>query len=115
MPGGSTAISMQYKNEFICKWNLEDSLEKINKVILVYAETRGNTGSSDEEFHYVRAYLLNGLKDINDLLLNGNIVIDFCIDQKVGDRKGPHDRGPHIRMPKSRITQSYEEIKIALE
>lgn len=110
-PNGVSEISMFFKSNYICGWNLNDSLIKMNQIILAIAETKGQTGSRDETFHYVEAYLLNGLKKINELVKSGAIVIDFCIDQTVGGTKSPHDRGPHIRMPKRKIFSSYQEVK----
>ena len=100
--------------EFICRWDLRDQLEKIDQVILVLAKTSGRTGAGDESFHYVKGYLLNGLKDLADLIDNELIMVDFCIDQVIGVDRSPHDRGPHIRIPTSKITDVYSEVRVLL-
>ena len=113
-PEKRSYINLFYKDEFISRWNLTDAIEKINKIILVFADTIGMTNAEDEKFHYTKAILLNGLKPINELVNTGKIVIDFCIDQVVGGKKGPHDRGPHIRMPKTAFVSAYSDVKIIL-
>jgi len=107
-------IDLFYKDEFICQWNLTDALEKMNKLILVIAETQGKTNSKDEKFHYIDGFLFNGLKPINELVNTGKIVIDFCIDQELNSTKGPHDRGPHVRIPKKQLKSAYQEVRVIL-
>lgn len=106
---GNARIKMSFRKEFICRWDLKNSLEKINKIVLVQADTKGRTCSRDERFHYVKAFLLNRLKSIDYLIEEGILVIDFCIDQAVGSQRGPHDRGPHIRIPKRKLFDAYYE------
>jgi len=113
-PDRQSYIDLFYKDEFICKWNLTDAIGKINKLILVIAETKGTTNSKDEQFHYIQGFLFNGLKPINELVRQGKIVIDFCIDQALNSDKGPHDRGPHIRIPKTQLASAYNEVKVIL-
>ena len=62
-------------------------------------------------FHYVEGYVLDKIRPLNDLITDGIIVVDFCIDQPADFSKSPHDRGPHIRVPKSKLNRAYEEIK----
>lgn len=104
---GKTEVEMYHGEEFICRWDLSEQLNKIERVILVEAKTVGKTGSEEERFHYTRAYLLEGLRSLVDLIQEGILVIDFCIDQKVGDSRGPHDRGPHIRIPRKKLETAY--------
>jgi len=106
-----SSINMYYREESICGWNLENSIEKIDQIILVMAETLGKTLARDEQFHYIKAYLLDELRNMDELVGNGVIVIDFCIDQPVGSTKGPHDRGPHIRIPKSKLLKGYRDVR----
>jgi len=108
---GSSGITMNYGEEFICGWNLEKSIEKVDQIILVKAETKGRTLAKDEQFHFVEAYLLDELKNMDELVDTGVIVIDFCIDQPINSTKGPHDRGPHIRIPKSKLLYAYKDVK----
>lgn len=110
-PHELTFFDLFYGDEFICRWNLTDSLGKIDRMILVLADTRGNVNTLDESFHYNEAYLLNKLKDINSLISDGVVVVDFCIDQIVDSPRVPHDRGPHIRVPKSKLKLAYQNIE----
>lgn len=113
-PHGSSDIDLYFHKEFICKWSLHDSLRKIGQIILVLADTRGATASRDEQFHYVKAYLLKGLRPLNELVQSGVLVIDFCIDQEVNSQRGPHDRGPHIRIYKRNILTAYNDTRVIL-
>lgn len=106
-----TSIDMFHGEEFICGWNLGESIEKIDQIILVIAETLGKTLARDEQFHFIEAFLLDELKNLDELVESGVIVIDFCIDQPVGSVRGPHDRGPHIRIPKSKLLNGYRDVK----
>jgi len=108
VPSGDTRISMYHNSEFICSWNLSAPLEKINAILLVFAETKGATASRDELFHFTSAHFIQNLKPISTLVSSNIIVIDFCIDKQVNSNKSPHDRGPHIRIPKSKLFMAYE-------
>lgn len=80
---GNASLDMVYGDEFICEWDLSSKMDKMDKIILGIADTLGNTNSPDEHFHYVKAFLLEGLKPLKDLVDNDIIVIDFCIDQPI--------------------------------
>jgi hypothetical protein len=110
-PQGQNYIGLFYMDEFICRWNLSDAIAKISQIILVFADTTGKVNSKDEKFHYVQGFLFNSLKPISDLVNNGQIVIDFCIDRDINSNRGPHDRGPHIRMPRRELANAYNEVK----
>jgi hypothetical protein len=107
-------IDLYFQDEFICRWNLVEAISKMNNLILIIANTIGKTGSNEEQFHYIRGILYSGLKPINELVNDGKIVIDFCIDQELRGAKGPHDRGPHIRIPKKQLASAYNEMKVIL-
>lgn len=98
----------------ICSWNLKNSLTKMNKIILVTADTKGKTKAKDEEFHYKEALLLHKLKPLKELIEAGIIVIEFSIDQEISADgsgvKSPHDRGPHIRVAKRYLKKTYKRI-----
>ena len=81
---------------------------------MVFAKTTGKTNSVDEQFYFMHGFLFNGLKPIDELVTEGKIVIDFCIDQILDSTKSPHDRGPHIRMPKKHLASAYNEVKVIL-
>ena len=109
---GGAALAMYYHQELICVWDLTKPIQKFDQMILVIAQTKGKTCSHDEEFHYVNAHLLNGMKPLNTLVNSGAIVVDFCIDyQPIGSTRTPHDRGPHIRIPKRKLWTSYTDVR----
>lgn len=100
-------IDLYHETEFIAGWNIEEQLEKIEKVILVIADTQGKANSLEEKFHYKEAFLMSGLNPINHLVNDAVIKIDLCIDKVVGDERQPHDRGPHIRVSKANLKKAY--------
>ncbi len=108
VPQGNTCIEMHYGSQSICSWDLSQSLNKINAILLVFAQTQGVTASRDEKFYFTKAHLIKELKPLSTLVSSNIIVIDFCIDKIVGTDVSPHDRGPHIRIPKSKIFAAYE-------
>ncbi len=109
-PKGTSGIEMYLEREFICGWELVSSIKKISQIVLVLAETMGRTNASDEQFHYTSAFLMRGLRNLDELVKEGSIVIDFAIDQPIDSLRQPHDRGPHLRMPVSKFNASYLEI-----
>lgn len=108
VPSDNIRIDMYHNSEFICSWNLSECLEKINAILLVFAETKGTTASREELFHFTRAHLIQNLKPLSTLVSSNIVVIDFCIDKQVDSNKSPHDREPHIRIPKSKLFMAYE-------
>ena len=115
-PDENTKFSIYYqpndeKREFLAKWDVEDKIEKIDKIILVYANAEGRTNARDERFHFIEAWLLKGIKSVADLIDSGVIVVDLCIDKPVDSTKAPHDRGPHIRIPKSKLSLAYKHVE----
>lgn len=116
---GDANLDMVYnpkgEQEFICEWHLTHSLHKIDQIILVVVSTQGKTNATDELFHYEKAFLLDGLRPLKELVDTGIIVIDFCIDQPLKSDgtplKAPHDRGPHIRVPVSKLAMAYKRVE----
>ncbi len=111
---GDAALDMVSGDEMICEWDLSAKIDKMDKVVLGIADTIGSTNSLDEQFHYIKAFLLDGLRPIRDLVDRDIIVIDFCIDQPLladGTPNGPiHDRGPHVRVPVRKLLHAYERV-----
>lgn len=85
---------------------------KAEKVLLVYAETKGKKGSVDEMFHYTEAYLLSGLEPdrIKKVLENGKLKFDIRIGaDKAGKKIGIyHDHGTAIRISKQDYLELYK-------
>ncbi len=89
-------LRLYNKKKYLATWDLSEAKKKIEKVILVFADTKGITNNPKEKFHYTEGYILSGLK-LEEALSAGYIVMDFAIDQPV-DKPKVHDRGPHIRI-----------------
>jgi len=106
-----TKIELYYYDEYLSTWDLSEAKQKIDNIILVFAETKGKVNSNDESFHYVEAYLLSGLYDLSKSINAGAVVMDLCIDQPADESKAPHDRGPHIRIPITKLNFLYKNIK----
>jgi hypothetical protein len=77
---------------------------KSNKILLVFANTKGERKTATEEFHFVEAYLLSGLnknKFVN-AIVNDRLKVDIRIGVfRSGKFKGRyHDHGTGLRMIK---------------
>jgi hypothetical protein len=107
---GDNEIDLYYGQELLSSWCVKGGLLKADEVIMVFAETRGMVNTPNEEFHFIEAYRCSGLRNLSDLINEGAIVIDFCIDQVVGSSKRPHDRGPHIRLVKNKLSKAYKSF-----
>ncbi len=96
----------------------EDVLvSKSNKILLVFAETKGASNSSDEQFHFIEAYLLQGLNfnKFRDAIEKDYLKIDIRIGvYRSGKNKGKyHDHGTGFRMHKRdflKLYDSYEHL-----
>jgi len=104
------AIHLYHKDEYLATWDLSQAKNKINQVILAFADTKGAINSKEEQFHYIKAYLLNDLKSLSKAITDGAVVMDLCIDQPADKSKGVHDRGPHIRIPVKKLDQLFNNV-----
>ena len=102
---------MFYHDEYLATWDLSSGEQKIHQVLLALAETRGTANSINEEFHYIRAYILSAPKDIYEAITAGAVVMEFCIDQPADGSKAPHDRGPHIRIPVKKLNTLFDSVE----
>lgn len=107
-------LILKNKNDIEAYWFV-DSLfgglkTKANKILLVYAKTKGKKGSNREEFHYTEAYLLEGINSdkIQKILEDGKLKFDIRIGaDKLGKKIGVyHNHGTAIRISK----QDYPEL-----
>nr|2ODH_A Chain A, R.BcnI [Brevibacillus centrosporus]2Q10_A Chain A, R.BcnI [Brevibacillus centrosporus]2Q10_B Chain B, R.BcnI [Brevibacillus centrosporus]3IMB_A Chain A, R.BcnI [Brevibacillus centrosporus]3IMB_B Chain B, R.BcnI [Brevibacillus centrosporus]3IMB_C Chain C, R.BcnI [Brevibacillus centrosporus]3IMB_D Chain D, R.BcnI [Brevibacillus centrosporus]AAM03021.1 R.BcnI [Brevibacillus centrosporus] len=105
----ASEINLYYQDEYLSTWDL--NLSKIEKLVLVFAETIGRANSPEEQFHFTKAYMLTEINDITSLINDGVLVMDLCIDQDLSKSKGPHDRGPHLRIPISKLDKLYRNIE----
>lgn len=104
-------IYLYHDDEYLATWDLSVGKKKIHQVILVFADTKGTTNSSSEQFHYIKAYILSRPKPLDEAIRSGAVVMDLCIDQPLDGSKGVHDRGPHIRIPISKINCLFDEVE----
>lgn len=104
-------ICLYYHDEYLATWNLSSAKNKIEHTILVFADTIGGTNSKDEQFHYIKAYLLDSVTSISDAICNGAVVMELCIDQPADGSRSPHDRGPHIRIPISQLHLLFKTVE----
>lgn len=110
-PSATGDIALYHENEYLASWDLTEGKNKINQVLLVFAETEGKATSKDEKFHYVKALILSKPKSIADAVTSGAMALDFCIDQPIDKKKAPHDRGPHIRINFNKLGELFGEIE----
>ncbi|QOS98918.1 hypothetical protein JNUCC42_21295 [Brevibacterium sp. JNUCC-42] len=105
----ASEINLYYQDEYLSTWDLD--LTKIQKMVLAFANTLGTSNSSNEQFHFVEAYMLTETNDITALINDGILVMDLCVDQVYNSSRGPHDRGPHLRIPVSKLNKLYKNIE----
>jgi len=94
-------LVLENKNNIEAYWDLtifdEVLKSKSNKILLVFAETKGEPRTRNECFHYIEAYLLLGLnfKKFEDAIKRDKIKIDIRIGvYRTGKLKGRyHDHG----------------------
>lgn len=110
-PNGISNVDLYYRDEYLARWNLSSGLEKIQQILLVFAETKGKINSDEERFHYIKAYILSSPKNIYKAIGNGAVVMDLCIDQPADGSKPIHDRGPHIRIPVKKLDFLFENVE----
>jgi len=104
-------IQLYHKDNYLSTWDLSLAKSKIDKVILAFAETKGDLNSRNEQFHYIKAYLLDGINSLSDAIRSGAVVMDLCIDQPADNSKGAHDRGPHIRIPVKKLNMLFKHVE----
>lgn len=88
---------------------------KADKILLVYAETMGKKGSINEKFHYIDAYLLEGINmdEVKEILQEGKLKFDIRIGaDRAGQRIGVyHDHGTAMRISKQDYPKLYKNHK----
>ena len=89
-------------------------MDKIQQVLLAFAETIGPRNTEEEQFHYIRAYILRSPKNIYNAISEGAVVMDLCIDQPADGSKPVHDRGPHIRIPIRKLNALFDVVEQVL-
>jgi len=88
---------------------------KSDKILLVFAETKGERKTINEYFHYVEAYLLSGLNKDKFLtaIVNDRLKVDIRIGVfRSGGRKGQyHDHGTGFRIDKMDFLQLFDSYQ----
>ncbi|HHU05997.1 MAG TPA: hypothetical protein GXZ65_05905 [Clostridiales bacterium] len=107
-------VDLYYHDEYLATWDLSSGIEKIQKVLLAFAETQGARNTREEKFHFVSAYILSSPKNIYEAISTGAVVMDLCIDQPVDGSKPIHDRGPHIRIPIKKLDTLFSLVEKVL-
>ena len=113
----SGKLILENKNNIMAYWPVdllfEGLVAKAEKVLLVYADTKGEKGSTNEKFHYTEAYLLDGinLEEIKKILEEGKLKFDIRIGaDKSGKKIGVyHDHGTAIRISKQDYPKLYKK------
>ena len=113
-PSGTGNVDLFYHSEYLARWDLSSGLEKIQNVLLAFAETSGQRNSRYEQFHFVSAYILHSPKNIYKAISDGAVVMDLCIDQPTDSSKPVHDRGPHIHIPIKKLGALFESVEQVL-
>lgn len=111
---GTNNVDLYYHDEYLARWNLTSGLAKIQQVLLAFAETVGEKNTADEQFHYIRAYILSSPKNIYKAISEGAVVMELCIDQPADGSKPVHDRGPHIRIPVKKLSSLFDVVEQVL-
>jgi len=88
---------------------------KSGKILLVFAETRGERKTSSERFHYVEAYLLSGLsmKKFQNAIRNDKLKVDIRIGSyRSGESKRKyHDHGTGLRIDKRNLLELFDKYE----
>ncbi len=103
------------RGEYLSTWDITEGLKKIDKMILVFAETTRSTRSDNEQFHYMKAIAYENAINLAEAVNSGAIFMDLCIDQPYDCSKAPHDRGPHIRINNAKLDMLYEKKTVILD
>ena len=90
-------------------------VSKSNKILLVFAETKGERKTIDEQFHFIEAYLLSNLniKKFQKAVQQDKLKVDIRIGSyRSGDNKGKyHDHGTGFRINKRDFLLLFDNYK----
>ncbi len=88
---------------------------KSNKILLVFAETKGERKTATEQFHYIEAFLLSELSiaKFKTAILNDRLKVDIRIGvYRSGSSKGKyHDHGTGFRINKTYFLELFDNYK----
>src|SRR3990167_1481124 len=114
----SDRLILENKNNIEAYWlltMLDDVLKtKSNKILLVFAETKGEKKTLSEKFHYIEAYLLSDLNisKFKTAVKNNKLKIDIRIGAyRSGKFKGKyHDHGTGFRINKKDFLHLFDNF-----
>jgi hypothetical protein len=90
-------------------------VSKSNKILLVFANAKGETKSGNEQFHFIEAYLLSGLNPdkFHNAIAKDYLKVDIRIGvYRSGKNKGKyHDHGTGLRMKKQDFLALYDNYE----
>ncbi len=90
-------------------------VSKSNKILLVFANAKGETKSGNEQFHFIEAYLLHSLNaaKFQAAIEKDHLKVDIRIGvYRSGKNKGKyHDHGTGFRMKKSDFLTLYDNYE----
>lgn len=112
-------LVLKNKNSIEAYWPISifDSVlkTKSNKIVLVFAKTKGERKTINEHFHYNEAYLLSGLNanKFGVAVQNDKLKIDIRIGvYRSGPKKGRyHDHGTGFRIGKRDFLELFNNYK----
>ncbi|MCL4557417.1 MAG: MvaI/BcnI family restriction endonuclease [Deltaproteobacteria bacterium] len=112
-------LFLENKRHIEAYWDeniFEDVLvSKSNKILLAFAETKGEPKSSNEYFHFIEAYLLQGLNrdKFRNAIEKDYLKVDIRIGvYHSGKNKGKHhDHGTGFRMHKRDFLKLYDRYE----
>lgn len=93
----------------------DDALKaKSDKILLVFAETKGERKTKNEKFHFIEAYLLSNLNinKFKSAIENDKLKIDIRIGvYRSGENKGKyHDHGTGFRINKKDFLHLFDKL-----
>lgn len=112
-------LVLENKNRIEAYWPIsifQDVLvSKSNKILLVFAETKGEPKTANEHFHFTEAYLLSGLNvnKFEKAIKSDKLKIDIRIGvYRTGKYKGKyHDHGTGFRINKRDFLELFDQYK----
>ncbi len=115
--GDKLMLKNKYKVKAYWPMSVFDDVlkSKSNKILLVFAETRGERKTANEKFNYSEAYLLSGLNvnKFKTAISKDKLKIDIRIGvYRSGHNKGRyHDHGTAFRIDKRDFLKLFDKYK----
>lgn len=111
-------LILENKNKVIAYWPIsvfDVIVSKSSKILLVFAETKGERKTQSEQFHFVEAYLLSGLnlEKFKSAIRSDKLKVDIRLGvYRSGASKGKyHDHGTGFRINKKDFLEIFDAYK----